>query len=286
MRGYIAQSSKNPRGNVAVFVSPSEYRVKVIRTRHEGMLHDEKTPFWHAVAVVYVDVMGYGLLRLASGHLAPISPELRAAEAEYLGLTAEKPEPLIIGMDANAYALNEPDRDVTGVHPGKVRRKSDTRAAVYLAEYMTDCGAQMGCTVPTVGHTRADKLAYRCDRKLHHSPQRNDHRSPGGNRRRRRLGPPGRANHDPHRHGAPVTAAHPLTWAGFVVTGALLVTGFPALLPQLRVVRAQLREARAQLREARAYSRAVRARCPEPRPEPESRLDQRAVPASAREHIE
>jgi nitrogen fixation/metabolism regulation signal transduction histidine kinase len=56
-----------------------------------------------------------------------------------------------------------------------------------------------------------------------------------------------------------VTAAHALNWAGFVVTGALLVTGFPALLPQLREARAQLRQARAQLREARAYSRAVRA---------------------------
>ncbi len=76
-----------------------------------------------------------------------------------------------------------------------------------------------------------------------------------------------------------MTAAHALTWAGFVVTAALLVKGFPALLPQLR-------EARAQLREARAYSRAVRARLTAPRPEPESLPGQRAIPASAREHAE
>jgi hypothetical protein len=163
MRGFVARSTKNPGGNVAVFVKVDD-RIKIIRTRHEGMFHDEKTPFWHAVAVVYVDVMGYGILRLASGHLAPSSPEKRAEEAEYLGLLAEKPEPLIIGMDANAYALNEPERDVTGIRPGKVRRKSDTRAAEYLAEYMTDCGAHLGNTVPTVGHTRDHKLCYRCDR--------------------------------------------------------------------------------------------------------------------------
>jgi hypothetical protein len=57
-----------------------------------------------------------------------------------------------------------------------------------------------------------------------------------------------------------VTAGHALTWVAIVVTGVLLATGFPALLPQLREVRTQVREARAQLREARAYSRAVRAR--------------------------
>jgi hypothetical protein len=85
-----------------------------------------------------------------------------------------------------------------------------------------------------------------------------------------------------------VTAAHALTWAGLVacwlVTGALLVKGFPALLPQLREALAQLRDARAQLREARAHSRAVRARIRAPRPELESRPGQKAVPAGAREH--
>jgi hypothetical protein len=170
MRGFVARSTKNPGGNVAVLVKVGD-RIKIIRTRHEGMFRDEKVPYWHAVAVVYVDVMGYGIFRLASGHLAPSSPEKRAEDAEYLGLIAEKPEPLILGIDGNAYALNEPERDVTGVHPAKVRRKSDTRAAVYLAEYMTDCGAQMGCMVPTVGHTREDKLAYRCDRNYTTLPE-------------------------------------------------------------------------------------------------------------------
>jgi len=128
------------------------------------MMHGEKVPYRHAVAVVYVDVIGYGLLRLASGHLAPSSPEKRAEEAEFFGLIAEKEIPLIARGDWNAYALNEPERDVTGVHPAKVRKKSDTRAAAYLAEYMTDTGAYLGDTTPTVGHTRDDKLAYRCDR--------------------------------------------------------------------------------------------------------------------------
>ena len=74
MRGFIAKSTKNPGGNVAVFIKTSDHKVKVIRTRHEGLMHDEKVPYWHAVAVVYVDIEGFGYLRLASGHLAPISP--------------------------------------------------------------------------------------------------------------------------------------------------------------------------------------------------------------------
>jgi hypothetical protein len=97
MKGYIAKSTKNPRGNVAVLVDTIDGKIKVIRTRHESLRHDEKVPYWHAVAVVYIDVMGYGLLRLASGHLAPTSPEKRAEEAEYVGLTADKPEPLLWG---------------------------------------------------------------------------------------------------------------------------------------------------------------------------------------------
>lgn len=164
MKGFIAQSNKNPRGNVGVFVKVNDYKVKVIRTRHEGMFHKERVQYWHAVAVVTIDVMGFGFLRLASAHLAPISPEKRAEEAEYLGLIAEKPVPLIIGMDANGYALNEPERDTTGIHKGKKRRKEDLRAARYLAEYMTDCGEHLGIQTPTVGHTRGDKLAYICDR--------------------------------------------------------------------------------------------------------------------------
>jgi hypothetical protein len=164
MRGFIAKSNKNPRGNVGVFAKVNDYRVKVIRTRHEGMFHKERVQYWHAVAVAYVDVMSFGMLQLASAHFAPVSPEKRAEEAEFIGLLAEKEVPLIIGMDANAYALNEPRRDTTGIHEGKARRKSDLRAAAALAEYMTDCGEFLGIQTPTVGFTGADKLEYICDR--------------------------------------------------------------------------------------------------------------------------
>jgi hypothetical protein len=164
MKGSIAKSNKNAGGNVAVFVKTSDYKVKVIQTRHESLFHEERVQYWHAVAVVYVDVMGFGMLQLASGHLAPISPEKRAEEAECIGLIAEKKIPLIMGMDANAYALNEPVRDTTRIHRGKARRKSDLRAAAALAEYMTDCGEYLGSVTPTVGHTADDTLEYICDR--------------------------------------------------------------------------------------------------------------------------
>jgi len=164
MRGYLARSTRSPGGNVAVFVRAND-RIKVVGTRHEGMGHDEKAPFWHAVAVVHVDVPGFGPLRFGSGHLAPTSAELRAKEAEHIGHIAVRDGgPFTIGIDGNGYALNEPERDVEGMHPGKVRRKSDIKAALFLAEYMTDTGEYLGDTTPTVGHTRNDKLAYRCDR--------------------------------------------------------------------------------------------------------------------------
>jgi endonuclease/exonuclease/phosphatase family metal-dependent hydrolase len=162
MRGYIARSNKNPRGNVAVLVRDDI--VKVTGTRHESLFHEERVQYWHAVAVVNIDLMGFGPLRLASGHLAPSSPEKRAEEAEFIGLIAEKDTPLIFGADCNGYALNEPARDVTGVREAKARRKQDLRAAAYLAEYMTDTGEFLGDETPTVGHTRDDKLAYICDR--------------------------------------------------------------------------------------------------------------------------
>jgi hypothetical protein len=171
MKGSIAKSNKHARGNVAVFVDTSDYKVKVIRTRHESLLHEVRVQYWHAVAVVYVDVMGFGLLRLASAHLAPISPEMRAMEAEYIGLIAEKDIPLIMGMDANAYAMNEPHRDTTGIHEGKKRRKSDLRAAAALDEYMTDCGEFRGIQTPTVGFTRNDKLEYIGDRNYTTLPE-------------------------------------------------------------------------------------------------------------------
>jgi endonuclease/exonuclease/phosphatase family metal-dependent hydrolase len=170
MKGYIALSSKNPGGNLAVLVRTGD--IEVTGTRHESLLEDERTPYWHGVAVVHTIVKGFGPLRFASAHLAPSSPDKRSAEGEYFQLIADKPVPLIVGLDANGYALNEPERDVTGIHPAKVRRKSDTRAALHLAEYMTDVGEFLKDTTPTVGHTRDDKLAYRADREYTTLPGR------------------------------------------------------------------------------------------------------------------
>jgi len=50
------------------------------------------------------------------------------------------------------------------MHPGKVRRKADTRAAEALEEYMTDVGRHLGNRTPTVGHRHSDTLAYPADR--------------------------------------------------------------------------------------------------------------------------
>jgi len=159
MRGYFARSNRGPGGDVAVFVRESS-GIRVVEPRHE-----ERPPWWHAVALVIAEVEGVdGLLRFASAHLAPISPSLREIEAEAFGLLCEHPGPLIAGGDWNAVPAGDAIPDIEGIHPGKARRKQDDRAARALAEYMTDVGAHVRDTVPTVGHTRNDKLAYRCDR--------------------------------------------------------------------------------------------------------------------------
>jgi endonuclease/exonuclease/phosphatase family metal-dependent hydrolase len=161
MRGYFARSNRGPGGDVAVFVRESA-GIRVVEQRHE----EGPQPFWHAVAHVIAEVDGFGPLRLASAHLAPASPAQRLIEAEAFALIAEKDElgPLIVGGDWNAFPPLAQLPDVTGMHAGKVRRKTDTRAAEALEEYMTDTGRYLGVTTPTVGHRRGGRLAYRCDR--------------------------------------------------------------------------------------------------------------------------
>lgn len=99
MRGFFARSNRGPGGDVAVFVRESA-GIRVIEQRHE----EQSQPYWHAVAHVVTEVSGWGLLRLASAHLAPSSPTQRVIEAEAIALLAEKDElgPLVIGGDRNA----------------------------------------------------------------------------------------------------------------------------------------------------------------------------------------
>jgi hypothetical protein len=80
-------------------------------------------------------------------------------------LLAEKSAlgPLVIGGDWNAFPRNAPDPGVEWAHEGKRRRKTDTRAAEALAEFMTDVGELLGVRTPTVGH-RGDGVPYQCDR--------------------------------------------------------------------------------------------------------------------------
>jgi endonuclease/exonuclease/phosphatase family metal-dependent hydrolase len=158
MRGFMARSSRHPGGDLGIFIRESS---GIRATAHR---HEERPPYWHGVALVSVEIDGFGPLRLASAHLAPSAPSLRVIEAEAFGLIAEKAVPLIAGGDWNALPLGDPAPDVEGIHPGKARRKLDFRAAEALGEYMTDVAAHLNDATPTVGHRRADKLAYRCDR--------------------------------------------------------------------------------------------------------------------------
>jgi endonuclease/exonuclease/phosphatase family metal-dependent hydrolase len=159
MRGFFARSNRGPGMDLAVFVRESA-GIRVVEPRHE----ERPVPYWHGVAHVITEVDGFGPLRLVSAHLAPASPTQRLIEAESFALIAEPPQPLIAGGDWNAFTPGTPEPDTGGIHPGKVRRKHDTRAAEALEEYMTDVAAYLGITTPTVGHRRSDRLAYQPDR--------------------------------------------------------------------------------------------------------------------------
>jgi endonuclease/exonuclease/phosphatase family metal-dependent hydrolase len=160
MRGFFARSNRGPGGDLAVFVRESSG----IRMTREW--HDETPSYHHAVAHIVCELDGYGPIRFASAHLAPSSPEKRAEEAESFQLIADKRDlgPLIAGGDFNALSMADPHPgDLPGITAGKLRRKTDRRAALALAEWMTDVGAYLGVTTPTVGH-RPGTIPYQADR--------------------------------------------------------------------------------------------------------------------------
>lgn len=157
MRGFLVPSAHHGC-DLAVFVAerPS--------LRVTGVRHEQGDPYWHAVARVITDVQGFGPLHLASVHLAPSSPAKRLIEAEALALIA-KDGMVIAGGDWNAVPAGDPDPPLDGIDAGHARRKLDRSAARAIEEAgFTDVAARLGHHAPTVGHTRADKLAYRCDR--------------------------------------------------------------------------------------------------------------------------
>ncbi|OLT31848.1 hypothetical protein BJF79_08620 [Actinomadura sp. CNU-125] len=144
--------------DIAVLVRESA-GLSVTRERHLT-----GPPFAHAHADVELEIAGRPRpVRFMVGHAAPSSPTLRLIEAE-LAWWFYSSLDVIYAADFNAAALNE-DPNLQDVDPLHVARKLDTRPAEELqASGFIDTGAQLGDRTPTVGHTRVDRLAYRCDR--------------------------------------------------------------------------------------------------------------------------
>jgi len=157
MRGFLVPSSHHGC-DLAVFIGETPSLLVT------GVRHEQGTPYWHAVARVIVEVKGFGPLHLVSAHLAPSSPVQRLVEAESLALIA-KDGAVIAGGDWNAVPAVDPDPLLDGIDSGHARRKLDRSAACAIEEAgFADVAAQLGNRTSTVGHVRADKLAYRCDR--------------------------------------------------------------------------------------------------------------------------
>jgi endonuclease/exonuclease/phosphatase family metal-dependent hydrolase len=158
MTAYLAKSAHHGC-HLAVFIR-ARAGLQVIEPRHES-----GHPYWHAVARVVIRAEELPRpLHLVSAHLAPSSPSLRLIEAESLALIA-KDGLVIAGGDWNAAPAADPDPPAAGIDAGHARRKLERSAARAIEEAgFTDVAGHLGNHAPTVGHTCADKLAYRCDR--------------------------------------------------------------------------------------------------------------------------
>lgn len=133
--------------------------------------HDTGGTWWHALGNVRLILDGIGQVEFLNTHLAPSQPGRREHEAEAFALFKHRPA-IAVG-DFNAVAASWDDPDTTGIDPAHAMAKTDRRAAQAIEragfiDAATVLGPHQGQgdPTPTVGHTGADKLAYRCDRIL------------------------------------------------------------------------------------------------------------------------
>jgi endonuclease/exonuclease/phosphatase family metal-dependent hydrolase len=131
--------------------------------------HDTSGSWWHALGHLRLMVGGVGCVEFLNTHLAPSSPGRREVEAESFALF--KSRQVIAVGDFNARAASHDDPDERGCDRAHVASKLDRRAARAMqAAGLVDVAADLeggGDRTPTVGHTAADRLAYRCDRILY-----------------------------------------------------------------------------------------------------------------------
>lgn len=142
--------------HLALFVRERD-GLRVVQERH-----DPGPPFWHALGVVELQIPGRERpLFFINAHLAPGNPDLRTIEAQTLKLFRGRD--VILAGDINGVALGEKP-STEGVDPDHAADKLDARPALALRKAgLLDVAACWGDPTPTVGHTRADRLAYRCD---------------------------------------------------------------------------------------------------------------------------
>lgn len=157
LRGFLVPSNHHDCG-LALFIRP-EAGIRVVRD-----LRDVGPPWWHGINELEVVIDGFAEpVWLLLTHLAPSSPTLRRCEAEGFGLY--KRRQVIALLDANAEQADGPDPDLTGIDPEHAARKLDRRPARTIeAAGFIDVAAHVGDRTATVGHTKADRLAFVCDR--------------------------------------------------------------------------------------------------------------------------
>lgn len=174
-RGFLSVAPLTGQ-HTAILVKPE---LRAVRVEHDA------NHFHHALARVDIGLRGLDRpLRLASIHLSPLHPALRAGEVGWLAGLAEPAGLAIVAGDANSLAPGDPEptdwhelpahQRVRYLAPGSEPPCSDRRALGFLhAAGFVDAAFDPAVgmvdttpTVPTKGYPDAEFVAFRSDHIL------------------------------------------------------------------------------------------------------------------------
>lgn len=182
---FAAEEDLDMRGLLAVAPRTGQHTAVFFRPGIQPLRFDpDSDHFHHALAQATLAVPGFDQpVTVASIHLSPLSPALRAAEVGSLAGLAAADQYAIVAGDANSLAPGDPEPTDWDKLPAHLRVRylapaadgrspaADRSALAYLhAAGFTDAAAARGQaaipTVPAPGFPQAEFVPFRCDHIL------------------------------------------------------------------------------------------------------------------------
>ena len=190
-RLFAAEADLGMRGLLAVAPHTGQHTAVFLRPPLRPVRFEpDPVHFHHALALASVEVPGLAApIQLASMHLSPLSPALRAGEVGWLAALAAPGALSLLAGDANSLAPGDPEPDdwpdlpafqrvryLTQPGPdgaGSSQRPAADRSAVgflhaagLVDAAAGDTGVDATPTVPTRGYPQAEFVAFRSDHVL------------------------------------------------------------------------------------------------------------------------